>query len=372
MDAEVALEGSEADEEELCRVLQAHARTLEQREMSQMRQGAILQKKLDTVEQQLRELRQRQEVDREEAARALRNKQQAQSTESDQRVKEAARVLEMELQQSLESSQREAKDVERNLKATLARRNQLQSDLDYWRRCAQELLQEGSREQASAKETDEVAARVQELRQHSTQMSSEVDNLRRSCNGFGDQISELEKIADATRVEEVQVQQRNQALRASIGELEVETSRTRARAAAELRREQALRDDIASLGVQLLREQEAYAQHAASGSSEEVAYLRRKVEEKEKEAGQLQQEQSRLQAALQRHAGPAIHQRQEPGLDSDFSGACGAFDETVSRFVTLLFKSICVRRLFCGHLLVLYSWLFFLLWWMSGGANSFR
>merc|ERR1711879_1133374 len=91
-----------------------------------------------------------------------------------------------------------------------------------------------------------------------------------------------------------------------------------------------------SFEQQLLREQEAASQQETTSNIEEVAYLRKRIQEREKEVTQLQQEQGRLHAALQRHAGPAIQQREEPGLDSDFSGTWGPFDETVSRIVTLL------------------------------------
>merc|ERR1719311_1009416 len=102
---------------------------MEQREMSQMRQGAILQRKLDATEQQLREVRQRRDLHREEADRARLKKQQAEDLESDQRCKETARVLETELQQRLEVARHEAQTLEKSVRSAQAHRIQLQSDV---------------------------------------------------------------------------------------------------------------------------------------------------------------------------------------------------------------------------------------------------
>jgi len=371
MAAEASEGVGEDDEEELCRVLQAHAKMLEQREMSQMRQGAILQRKLDAAEQQLRELRVQQSVGLEETARTLRVKEQARSTENEQRVKEAASVLQLEL----DAGDREAKDAERSLRGQLqsaqGRRGHLQTELEFWRRCGHELLQDSEREQSVAKDAT-AADRVKELHQDLSRLASEVAALRRSCGGLEKQIEEVEKIAHASVLEEAQVQQRCQALRLSVADVEAVGLKSREQAASELQQEQALRAEAVALDEQLLRDKQALAQRETSGSIEEVTYLRRKFQEREKEVAHLQQEHSRLQSALHRHAGPAIQQREEPGLDSNYSGSWGAFDEKVSKGVTMLFKSIFVRRLFCGHLFVLYSWLFFLLWWMSGGAITMR
>merc|ERR1711972_195777 len=91
----------------------------------------------------------------------------------------------------------------------------------------------------------------------------------------------------------------------------------------------------------------------ASVGTEEMRYLRRKVEERQKELDALQQERARLQGMLQRHTDiEAQH--------GDAGGAFGAtetgngpwkpLDEPMSRLVMLLFKSIFVRRFFCVHL----------------------
>jgi len=278
------------------------------------------------------------------------------------------------------------------LQSAQGKRGNLQTELDFWRRCGHELLQDSEREQSLAEDTAASADRVKELRNDSSRLASEVAALRRSCSGLEKQIEEVEKIAHASVLEEAQVQQRCQALKLSIADVEAVASKSQEQAVAELQQEQirfqilamrsrlsnwclltqALRSEAVALEEQLLRDKQALAQRETSASIEEVTYLRRKFQEREKEVAQLQQEHNRLQSALHRHAGPAIQQREEPGLDSNYSGSWGAFDETVSKGVTMLFKSIFVRRLFCGHLFLLYSWLFFLLWWMSGGAITMR
>jgi len=172
-------------------------------------------------------------------------------------------------------------------------------------------------------------------------------------------------MADAARAEEARQLQKTQALEAAVQKAEAAALEARNRASLEWQREQALKDEARALEAQMQQERQQVAQQVSAGAGEEVTYLKRKKQERERELEQLQQEQTRLKAVLHRHTGPREAQsnlRAEAGV----SGTFAAFDNTVSHIVNQLFKSILVRRFFCVHLVVLYGWLFFLLWWMFG------
>jgi len=371
-------------------MLQAHVRTLEQREISQMRQGAILQRKLDAAEQELRDRGQRRELEREQAVRARRRQREQRTSEGQRRCSEAARVLEAELLQRLEATRKDAAALERSVRGARAQRGQLEADLSFWRGCARELLREEEEapvepaQPASPTVAPSAASRAAELRQNSERLSGEAAALRQSCADLGARVKEVERIAHAARCQEAQTRERGEALAASAARAMAAASEAQARAQERGSLAEALCAKTAAQEARLEQEPEDAASLAGGGapsgsslgSDEEVAYLKRKIQERQREVNVLQEQKARLHAALQRHAGPEARcsggrRIAEAGLEAgDYRGCCGAFDETVSRTVTLLFRSIFVRRVFCVHLFVLYGWLLFLLWWLSRARTA--
>lgn len=362
------------DEEQLCQVLQAHARTLEQRELSQMRQGAVLQRKLDTAEQQLRELRQKRQVRREDAARRQQERQQAQTSETTRRSIQAARTLEAELNQRLEAAGQRAKELERSVEAAHSRHCQLEKDLSFWRSCGQQLLRrgQGGTPEAEGRATAAAAsAEVAELRAKAVRLSAEAEALRQSCVDLSAQLPEVQRIADAARLQEAQLRSQNDALAETMAGIEAAAAKSREQAAAALRQEQVVHGETEALKARLDQERCAALQAAqqAGSSGEELAYLRKKLQERQQQVAALQLRGSQLQGMLQRHTGLECQHSDTGGgvsmSEGGSGGLCRPLDEPASWFAMLLFKSIFVRRAFCVHLALLYSWLFFLLWYMS-------
>jgi len=90
------------------------------------------------------------------------------------------------------------------------------------------------------------------------------------------------------------------------------------------------------------------------------------VEERKKQVASQQQERQRTWTALQTHAGLAAFQKSNAAASDGLEdGILGTVDSQVSKIITLLFKSVFARRIFIAHIMLLHSWLLFLLWWMS-------
>eukprot|EP00747_Dinoflagellata_sp_TGD_P166895 gnl/TRDRNA2_/TRDRNA2_190420_c0_seq1.p1 gnl/TRDRNA2_/TRDRNA2_190420_c0~~gnl/TRDRNA2_/TRDRNA2_190420_c0_seq1.p1 ORF type:complete len:377 (+),score=113.33 gnl/TRDRNA2_/TRDRNA2_190420_c0_seq1:63-1193(+) len=371
MDASDSLD----DEEALCQVLQAHVRTLEQQELSQMRQGAILQRKFDQAMEQRKSAQVQQELRRKEHAKLRDERLRARDSEGNRDRSDAANALEAELQGRLEASSRTTMALEKQVREVQAERREVQEDLCFWRRCAQLLLaqQEGS---VAASEESRPDGQSAGLRIEAERLVTEDNALRRTCENLEVRLAEVDKIARAARSQELQLRMRNEKLASEVARAEAAAQEARTTAAAEWQKEQAARGEIEELEARLARSLQecselpagnaAVSDSLSDGRAEELAYLRRKKTDKEQEVKQMQQQQSQLKAALQRHTGFEVSQ-QAPELEQGSEGdtLLGALDEPVSRGVMMLFKSILVRRLFCVHLCVLYAWVLFLLWWMS-------
>merc|ERR1712039_693963 len=140
--------------------------------------------------------------------------------------------------------------------------------------------------------------------------------------------------------------------------------------------EQELQASAAAVAAKMERQVQAVRQTSQAsrpdGSGEETSYLHRRLEERKQEVAALMQENTRLHSALQRHTS-SDSQHEGSSASSSSSGRrgpCFTLDEPVTRFAMLLFKSNFVRRAFCVHLVILYSWLIFLLWYMSARAHQ--
>ncbi|CAE8634783.1 unnamed protein product [Polarella glacialis] len=373
--------------QELCAALQAKARSLEQRDFSQMRQGAILQRKLDAAELQRRELERQLEARRLDAARQLENQQQAQSSETAKRKGQAVKALQSDLQERWEEVNRREQEVERSLRAEQARQRRLQSDLSYWRRCGQELLRTGGLCGSPSSGSSGTAAlgREKRLAQDTTKadrcqvLSAETEAVQRRCHELRAQISELERLAASARMQESELKMRNHSLATGASRAESAAASSRQQAERHLQEEQRLQSEVAAISAQQETRQRAALmpeEVEEARGSEEVEYWRRKVQEKAQELEALDRERARLRASLQRHAGPASSGFSASGRGPEKVGealaarGCGLLDETVSWFTMGLFKSVLMRRAFCVHLALLYSWILFLLWWLSARTHD--
>eukprot|EP00419_Tripos_fusus_P055885 CAMPEP_0172802672 /NCGR_PEP_ID=MMETSP1075-20121228/4031_1 /TAXON_ID=2916 /ORGANISM="Ceratium fusus, Strain PA161109" /LENGTH=361 /DNA_ID=CAMNT_0013640983 /DNA_START=52 /DNA_END=1137 /DNA_ORIENTATION=- len=351
------------DQEEFCQTLQAHAKLLEQRELSQMRQAAILRKKIEDAEQQLREMQRSQEVKQEGVARCANEKKQA-------AIKEAARSLETEWRERQATVDRKRQELETKVRDARSRRQQLQADLDHWRRRGQELLRD-----------DTVTARrakADELDNRAGQVQAEIEKLQASCRLLEARLPEVSRLADAARNDEVQLRLRNERTESAIVSFGASTARSRSAALADAQQEGLLLEAMKELSEQA--EQERKAASAAhqdgvpTGSTEELAHMERRVQDRQREVLAFERERDRLRGLLQRHTGEDVHAR-DPGAtgtlnSSEGGGGSGFVDEVAGWLSMMLFKSVFARRAFCVHLAVLYSWLLFLLWYMSLRAGS--
>lgn len=372
MEAAADDDNHEVDQVELCQMLQAHARQLEQRELSQMRQAAILQRKLDTAEQQLRELQRERQRRQEAASQRASERRHAACSEGARRCEVAARELEAELQDRWAASERRREELEDSLNDARARRQQLEKDLEFWRICGQELLRCVHVE--APMEVDDraaVEARVAELQTRNLQVQAEIEALQRSCQVLEARVPEVTRLADSSRAQELELRLRNANLEAAITVAESSAATARQRAAVDRQRELTLHEEIRELSAD--RERVVASQKGcavATGGGEELAYLKRKLQDRERDFGVLQRERERLQGLLHQYAGLDT-QTSDPGstgtLNSseDGGGTLGPLSEVASWMAMALFKSALVRRAFCMHLAVLYSWLLFLLWYMS-------
>lgn len=331
----------EEAEAEMAAALQAQIRSLEQAELSQMRQGAQLQLRLEAAQRQLQELAEGAEAQRQARTEHL----QAEEVQ-------AARRLQGELQLQLEALLRREKEAEALQRKEAARTQRLDEEVRYWKNCGLILR----RKQAG----DLEVPRESEAR---PQVAMEIEALRAQAKELRIQIKEMERLAASGRAQEVDLIAKNQSMAHSI---------SMAEAAAKASREKAT-----SLRAELQEAKSSEELPQASGSLrpeeveeglgvEEVEYWRRKVDEKKAEVERATADQQRLRGTLRESA---------PSLDLDVGEAlatrgCGFLDEAISWFALSLFKSALMRRAFCIHLLVLYSWIAFLLWWISGKTHQ--
>lgn len=361
------------DVEELCQSIQAKVKSFEQRELSQMRQGAVLQRKLDDKVKEVEALRKQRGAEQEQAVRRLEEQRQVKTSANEDKFLEETQALQTDLQQRMEASRDRLAALDCSAVESQARRRKLEADISYWRESGQLLNaydeNPGRGAQAAAGDPgsgEEVAV----LSAECDQVVAEMEALRCSCESLSDQLSEVQRFATSARSEEMRLRGRSAELEATIARAESGARQAQERAAASCQKEQALLADTQAIRARMEQEQRRIAGQSSPGASpEEVSYLRRKAEEQQRQMEKLQLERTRLQEALRRHADLPHREAAGAAKDVAVGEQADPFSEMVSWFAMLLFKSVLVRRFFCVHLAVLYSWLLFLLWWMSSGES---
>lgn len=266
----------------------------------------------------------------------------------------------------MEAASRRECELERAIREAQERHQRVEVDLTFWHRSGQELLRCAQDDGNAAAEAATESNRCIEQR------AAEIEVLRRSCEDLEARLPEVQKIADATRLQEEQLRRRSEQLEGAVSRAETAAASARNRAADLLQQEVALCGERDAFAARVQQEVEAARRvvQAADGDGDEARYMKRRIQDKEREVCALEVEHSRLHTALQRHAGLEGGNHIDPGmLEVVERGPCGPFDEIASWVAMQLFKSVLVRRAFCVHLAVLYSWILFLLWWMSNRSQ---
>lgn len=230
---------------------------------------------------------------------------------------------------------------------------ELATEVSFWRRCAQELIHDQTNGQQTAHSPP--SAVLLELRQHSQQLSGEIEASQRNYNDLNVRLLEVEKITETAHTQSDQLNLHNEVLSNKIASVASATAQARARAALEWEEQQVLKKEIAAL-----EKQTPVELHLDDGENAEFAFLAQRLKERELEVASLEQEHSRLDRALQRHTSHSA----AVVTSEDGKSGWGAIDNTVTAVFTKLFKSVLGRRIFCMHLIVLYSWCFVLLTWV--------
>ena len=322
--------------------LKGQIRSLEQHELSQMRQGAILQCKVEEAEMRHKELQRDLEARR---AQVLQDQQE----EEMRREQEAMVHLEENLQKRLEELRVRELEVEQSMRSEQQRKTYLEEEVHYWRSCGQALVKRAGGETAPPVERNKEASK------HEAELTMEIKAMEVQGSELRLRIKEMERMVAMSRAQEVDLMTKNQTLQQSLALAQQAFAASQAKAASlqvELQKVEAVKPAVSPEAVE------------EGLSHDEVEYWRRlgflskpgrKKQEKTLEVDRLSREQQRLKALLLRS-----------GATTDVSEylstrGCGTLDETISWFATSLFKSAFICRAFCVHLFVLYSWNVFLL-----------
>lgn len=357
-----------ADVEEMCRTIQARIRSMEQRELSQMRQGGILQRKVEALEKELLEVQRQREAQEEEASRRLEVEKKAQSSVSEGRFREEANALEAELEQFMNAAKAREEELDRNAREAQAKRRQVESDIAYWRHSGQVMLRENEKAErtaAAAVEAQEAEDEAAVVSAECEQITAEMTALHLSCESLFEQLSDMQRLATSAKMEETTLLGKISELEATVARAETGVKQAQERAAAARQQEEVLMAEVVAIQARGDQETRIASQSAPGTNPEELNYLRRKLAEHQAQVDKLQLETQRLQDALKRHANLPHKEPAGASKDAAVGSDADPFSEMVSWFSMLLFKSVLVRRFFCVHLVVLYSWMLFLLWWMS-------
>eukprot|EP00439_Symbiodinium_sp_Y106_P038412 s484_g4.t1 len=195
-------------EAEMAAALQAQIRNLEQAELSQMRQGAQLQLRLEAAQRQLQEL-----------AKAAEAQRQAQVEYLQAEEAEAVRSLQGELQLQLEALLRREKEAEALQRKEAARNQRLDEEVRYWKNCGLILR----RKQAGDLE-------VPRESEAGPQVAMEIEALRAQARELRMQIKEMERLAASGRAQEVDLIAKNQTMAHSISMAEAAAKASREKA----------------------------------------------------------------------------------------------------------------------------------------------
>ncbi|CAE6917409.1 unnamed protein product, partial [Symbiodinium natans] len=288
-------------EAEMAAALQAQIRTLEQAELSQMRQGVVLQRRLDEAQRQLQELTQGAKAQRRAEVQNL----QAEEAK-------AAASLEHELQLQLEVMLHREKEAEAVQRTEAARTQRLEEEVHYWKSCGLILRRKQCGVDAPAPEV-------------SQEVVMEMEALRTQAKELRSQIKEIERLAASGRAQEVDLIAKNQSLAHSIALAQSAAKGSREKAAclqSELQHEQA--KSLLDPPISGVRHEEV----EEGLGIEEVEYWRRKVEEKKAELERITADQHRLRGGL-RDSSPSL----DVG-EALSTRHCGFLDETISWFAT--------------------------------------
>lgn len=276
-------------------------------------------------------------------------------------------LLQVGLAKRLAESESRVNALEHEVSEERARYVELQNSISLWRDCAQELVRLDQDEKDATEPVvshPEVSIRAAQFHAQCREVAAETEVLRRSCGDFKDQFIEIEKLAVTARAQEDRLRRSNAELEKEIDRVEACALQTQREVASLKRRQEEVVAQTDVLRRRTDGEMRAMSSTGEVSCVEEVTYLRRQVQEKRHKVDDLMRERGRLNAALVRHTPDTAPSAAVPGLDDD-RGCWGALDTQVSRMVTLLFKSVFARRLFCVHMLILYNWLVFVLWWMA-------
>ncbi|CAE7906598.1 unnamed protein product, partial [Symbiodinium microadriaticum] len=160
--------------------LQAQIRSLEQAELSQMRQGAQLQLRLEAAQRQLQELAEGAEAQRQARVEHL----QAEEVQ-------AVRSLQGELQLQLEALLRREKEAEALQRKEAARTQRLDEEVRYWKNCGLILRRKQAGDLGVPRESEA-----------GPQVAMEIEALRAQAKELRIQIKEMERLAASGRAQE--------------------------------------------------------------------------------------------------------------------------------------------------------------------------
>lgn len=359
------------DAEALISVLQAHAKTLEQREIAQMRQGAILSRKLEAAEKELLEVRKEHQQRLAELQQQQLEKQKAETVERARQRRASAKELEHDLQQQLMSSIKREKQMEKEVRKALDEQSSIEADIRFWRCSSEELHRTfGLTSSPSRRASAGSSERLEGLQKDKAKLFAEFEAMKKTWEQLRQRRDEVDPSIPGYREEERRLSAQTEHLAAAVASAQQDAALALEQAAALSKEEAKTRKEVEALKAKSAAQDLAdrspdEVEEGVGHDNQELVYWNRKVEDKEHEVAALRRERDRLEGALSRHEGPGSP---SPSVRRDLEvpvGKCGAFDETVAWLATILFKSNLVRRAFCVHMAVLYCWLLFLLWWLS-------
>ncbi|CAK9102060.1 unnamed protein product [Durusdinium trenchii] len=242
---------AKTEEEEL----QAQVRSLEQRELAQMRQGAILQCKLEEAELKHKDLA----AEVEDRRARVREEQQEQRM---RRQQEALARVEKDLQRRLEELRTRELEFEKSLKQEQSKKDSLEDEVQYWRSCGQALLRRAGTLKESVSQHQE--SRHTDLQVEMKAMDAQAVELR-------SRVKEVERMVANGRAQEVEMMTKTQGLLHSLSQAEQSLAASQAK--------------VASLQAELqqaeARKPRASLEDVEKGfGEEEIEYWRRKMQEK--------------------------------------------------------------------------------------------
>lgn len=350
------------ESEALCIQLQGRVKEMEQHEIGQMRQAAILQRKVEEAEKGLRELthqlRAEQESLQEGAEKQLKEQLDAKTSSKE----EKRRAVEKEFEDLLRQEKNQSVSIEQSLREARNAREKVRGSLTLWKDRAQRLLQKPDEGLEKLKDSQQVQSTL--LREECNVLQNQRKQAQDTCTSLEQQLVDVRKIADSARQEDDALRLRAESLEESLGRVQASLKESQERQQAEEKLAQAANGDLQSLEAAYKQKMQWAQQSEISTGNEQISFLRRKATEKKAEVERLQCDKASLLKALQRHravGGADSRDVERISLVHSRAGMLDAIDKPLADITTILFKSIFVRRVFCVHLVVLYTWVLFLI-----------